>query len=101
MAGCGIKLIGAIFKIKILIYQLKANVDVKILFGKITNDLDLGTCKMLSMVFVGNENRPFSDSEKESQSDDTLLDFVEVSNVHDSDRSSSASRWNLASYQNV
>ena len=29
-----------------------------------------------------NENKPFSYSEKESQSSDTLLHFVEISNVH-------------------
>ena len=45
-------------------------------------------------------NRPFSDSEKESQSNDTLLHFVEVSNVHNSDRSSNAIRSNLV-YKNV
>ena len=31
-------------------------------------------------------NRPFSYSEKESQSNDTLLHSVEFSNVHNSDR---------------
>ena len=36
------------------------------------------------------QNRPFSYSEKESQSNDTLLHFVEFSNVHNSDRSSNA-----------
>ena len=34
--------------------------------------------------------RPFSYSEKESQSNDTLLHFVEFSNVHNSDKSSNA-----------
>ena len=37
-------------------------------------------------------NRPFSYSEKESQSNDILLQFVEFSNVHNSDRSSNATR---------
>ena len=32
-------------------------------------------------------NRPFSYSQKESQSNDTLLHFVEFSNVHNSDSS--------------
>ena len=40
-------------------------------------------------------NRPFSYSEKESQSNDTLLHFVEFSNEHNSDRSSNATRSNL------
>ena len=42
-------------------------------------------------------NRPFSYSEKESQSNDTLLHFVEFSNVHNSGRSPDATRSNLAS----
>ena len=45
-------------------------------------------------------NRPFSYSEKESQSNDILLQFVEFSNVHNSDRSSNAIRSNFA-YKNV
>ena len=45
-------------------------------------------------------NRPFSYSEKESQSNDTLLHFVEFSNVHNSDRSPNATRSNLV-YKNV
>ena len=44
--------------------------------------------------------RLFSYSEKESQSNDTLLHFVEFSNVHNSDRSSNATRSNLV-YKNV
>ena len=54
-------------------------------------------------VFYGRRsgnNRPFSYSEKESQSNDTLLHFVEFSNVHNSDRSSNATRSNLV-YKNV
>ena len=46
------------------------------------------------------KNRPFSYSERESQSNDTLLRFVEFSNVHSGDRSSNASRSNFA-YKNV
>ena len=49
---------------------------------------------------MGIENRPFSYSEKESQSKDTLLHFVEFSNVYNSDRSSNATRLNLM-YKNV
>ena len=45
-------------------------------------------------------NRPFSYSEKEPQSNDTLLRFVEFSNVHNSDRSYNATQWNLL-YKNV
>ena len=45
-------------------------------------------------------NRPFSYSEKESQSNDTLLRFVEFSNVHNSDRSSNATQSKLV-YKNV
>ena len=45
-------------------------------------------------------NRPFSYSENESQSNDTLLHFVEFSNVHNRDRSSNATRSNLV-YENV
>ena len=40
-------------------------------------------------------NRPFSYSEKDSQSNDTLLYFVEFLNVHNCDRSSNATRSNL------
>ena len=45
-------------------------------------------------------NRPFSYSEKESQSNDTLLHFVEFSNVHNCDRNSNGTRSNLV-YKNV
>ena len=45
-------------------------------------------------------HRPFSYSEKESQSNDTLLHVVEFSNVHNCDRSSNATRSNLV-YKNV
>ena len=41
-------------------------------------------------------NRPFSYSEKESQSKDDILHYVEFSNVHNSDRRSNATRSNLA-----
>ena len=45
-------------------------------------------------------NRPFSNSKKESGSNDTLLHFVEFSNVYNSDRSSNATQSNLV-YKNV
>ena len=51
-------------------------------------------------LFDASINRPFSYSEKESQSNDTLLHVVEFSNVHNSDRSSNATRSNLV-YKNV
>ena len=44
--------------------------------------------------------RPFSYSEKESQSNDALLHFVEFSNVHNSDRSSNGTRSNVV-YKDV
>ena len=43
---------------------------------------------------------PFSYSKKVSQSNDTLLHFVEFSNVHNSDTSSNATQSNLV-YKNV
>ena len=55
--------------------------------------LDWSMVELLSLTFQS--NRPFSYSEKESQSNDTLLHFVEFSNVHNSDRSSNATRSNL------
>ena len=51
-------------------------------------------------MYLDPKNRPFSYSEKESQSNDTLLHFVEFSNVHNTDRSSNATRSNLV-YENV
>ena len=41
-------------------------------------------------------NRPFSYSGKESKSNDVMIQFVEFSNVHNSDRTSNATRSNLA-----
>ena len=37
LAGCVIKSMRPIFKTEMLIYQLKANLDERILFGKITH----------------------------------------------------------------
>ena len=51
---------------------------------------------VFSVQFLFSANRPFSYSEKESQSNDTLLHFVEFSNVHNSDRSSNAIQSNFA-----
>ena len=41
LAVCGIKCTRLILKTEMLIYQSKANSDVKIVFGKITHVLDL------------------------------------------------------------
>ena len=41
-------------------------------------------------------NRSFSYSGKESESNDVVMDFEEFSNVHNSDRTSNATRSNLA-----
>ena len=47
LAGSEIKSMRSIFKIEILIHQSKANLDEKILFGKITHHLDPEIGKML------------------------------------------------------
>ena len=39
--------------------------------------------------------RPFNYSKKESKSNNILLQFVEFSNVHNSDRNSNATRSNI------
>ena len=49
----------------------------------------------LSLLFM-HWNRPFSYSEKECGSNDILLHFVELSNMHNWDRSSNAIHSNLA-----
>ena len=49
----------------------------------------------LGVWYLVSGNRPFSYSEKESQSNDALLHSVEFSNVHNSDRSSSSSSSSL------
>ena len=41
-------------------------------------------------------NRPFRYSGKKSKSDDVMMQFEEFSNVHNSDRTSNATRSNLA-----
>ena len=47
------------FTIKMLIYQSKANLDQKILFGKITHHLDPEIWKMLINGKFGNEDPTF------------------------------------------
>ena len=62
------------------------------------------SCKILPTLTtresLQSNNRPFSYYEKESQAKDTSLHFVEFSNVHNSDRSSNATRSNLV-YKDV
>ena len=53
LAGCGIKSAWPIFKIETSIYQSKANLDVKILVGKIT------VFKLLERTFHENEKPAF------------------------------------------
>ena len=45
--GCGINIIPPIFKTKMLIYELKASLEVKILFANITHLIEPGIRKML------------------------------------------------------
>ena len=45
---------------------------------------------------ANSDNRPFSYSGKESESNDVMMQFEEFSNVHNSDRISNATRSNLA-----
>ena len=40
-------------------------------------------------------NKPFSYSRSESESNDVMMQFEELSNVHNSDRTSNATRSNL------
>ena len=57
--GYGIKSMWLVFKTKILIYQSKANLDEKILFGETTHHLDPEIRKMLVRGMFGNENSTF------------------------------------------
>ena len=50
LAGCGIKSTGPILKTEMLLYQSKANLDLKILFGKITHLID---SEILGKGFMG------------------------------------------------
>ena len=52
LEGYGIKSMCPIFKTKMLIYQSKANLDVKILFGNIARLIDPEIRKMLEKGFV-------------------------------------------------
>ena len=50
---------GPIFKTKMFIYQSRANLGEKILFGKVTRHLDQGIREMLVKGVFGNENSTF------------------------------------------
>ena len=59
LAGDGIKSMRPIFKSKQLIYQSKANLNEKILFGKITHHLDAKIRNMLVGGMFENEVSTF------------------------------------------
>ena len=60
LVGCGIKSLRPIFKAEMSIYLSKANLDVKIFFGKkITHHVDPGFRKMLVSEMFGNGNSKF------------------------------------------
>ena len=48
-----------IFKTKMLIYQSKAKLDVKILFGNITHLIDLEFWEMLEEYLLGDQDSKF------------------------------------------
>ena len=58
-AGWEIKSMRKIFKIEMLIYHSNANLDEKVLFGKITNHLDPDIRKMLVNGMLGNKDSTF------------------------------------------
>ena len=59
LEDCAIKSMWLLLKNKILIYQSKANLDMKILFGKITHLIDPKIRKTLERSLYGNQN-PYS-----------------------------------------
>ena len=59
LVGCEIKSTRPIFKTEMLIYQSQANLDEKIVFGKITRYLDPEIGKMLERGMFGNGNSTF------------------------------------------
>ena len=71
-------------------------------FSLMLVDFRFGLCfrNLLSHCTSPSANRPFSYSKKESGSNDISLDFVEFSNVHNTDRSSDATQSKLL-YKNV
>ena len=59
LARCGIKRMRLIFKTEMLIYQSKADLDEKVLFGSIAHFIDPEIRKMLVQCILGNENSTF------------------------------------------
>ena len=59
LEGCEIKSMRPIFKTEMIIYQSKANLDEKILFGKIIYLLDPESRKMLVRNMSGNDDSTF------------------------------------------
>ena len=59
LEGCDVKRMWPIFKTEILIYQSKANLNEKILFGKITYHMDKNIGKMLVDCKSGNKDSTF------------------------------------------
>ena len=58
------------------------------------------TSESLRDLCVESTNRPFNCSKQERKSNDIWINFVECSNVHNSDRSSNAAQSNFL-YQNI
>ena len=59
LKGCKIKNMRPILETKILIYQSKANLDVKSLFGNITHLVDPEIRKMLEKGLIGSQDSIF------------------------------------------
>ena len=59
LGGCGKKRMRPIFETKLLIYQSKANLDVKILFGNITHLIDLEIWEILEKGLFGDQDSTF------------------------------------------
>ena len=59
LVGCYIKSMGPIFKTELLLYQLKANLDEKILFDKIILHLDPEIGRRLVRGMFGNKDSSF------------------------------------------
>ena len=60
LAGCEIKSTRPMFKTEMFINQSKANLDEKVLFGKITNHLDPEIRKMLRRSMLDKVKNPFT-----------------------------------------
>ena len=68
--------------------------------GKLIFLKSLGKVKTTKLQACFMNNRPFNYSKKESESNDVLMQFEELSNVHNSDRRSNATRSNVL-YKNA